>query len=320
MNKMVTNWHDEEEGNDVWEWNVQPKDSGERIDKYLVLAGNWSRSLIQKWIKENRLQVNGAVVKANYKVAVNDQIVLLIPPPEELELVATPMDLDIYYEDQDLLVVNKPRGMVVHPAPGHFEDTLVNGLLAHCTDLSGINGMMRPGIVHRIDKDTSGLLVVAKNDLAHESLAKQLSDHTVIRRYWALVHGVIPHERGTIDAPIGRDPSDRQRMAVVEKNGKEAITHFQVMERFQDYTLVECRLETGRTHQIRVHMRFIGFPLVGDPKYGPKKTLDIAGQALHAKVLGFTHPRTGESLLFEAPLPQEMARLIEELRRMEKLR
>lgn len=203
--------------------------------------------------------------------------------------------------------------MVVHPAPGHTTGTLVNGLMAHCKDLSGINGVLRPGIVHRIDKDTSGLLMVAKNDLAHESLVNQLVAKTVTRKYQAIVHGVIPHDYGTIDAPLARDPKDRQSMTVVD-NGKHAVTHFQVMERFKDFTLVECQLETGRTHQIRVHMKYIGFPLAGDPKYGPRKTLDIGGQALHAGVLGFNHPRTNEYLEFEAPVPEYFVELLEFLR------
>ena len=212
------------------------------------------------------------------------------------------MNLEIVYEDADVLVVNKPSGMVVHPAPGHASGTLVNGLMHHCTDLSGINGVARPGIVHRIDKDTSGLLMVAKNDVAHESLVNQLVEKSVTRKYTALVHGHIAHEKGTIDAPIGRDQKDRQKQAVIDK-GKHAVTHFQVIERFGDFTLVECRLETGRTHQIRVHMNYIGYPLAGDPKYGPKKTIDFDGQVLHAGVLGFVHPVTKEYLEFEWLVP-----------------
>jgi len=226
------------------------------------------------------------------------------------------MPLEIVYEDSDVVVVNKPRGLVVHPAPGHYSGTLVNGLLAHCKDLSGINGVLRPGIVHRIDKDTSGLLMVAKNDKAHMGLAEQLKEHSVDRKYVAIVHGVIPHEMGTIDAPIGRDPKNRQQMAVVFENSKPAITHFVVLERFKEHTLVELKLETGRTHQIRVHMKYIGYPLAGDPKYGPKDTLDLDGQALHAKTLGFTHPRTGERLEFEAPLPKELIDTMQFLRQL----
>ncbi|WP_338753928.1 RluA family pseudouridine synthase [Bacillus sp. FJAT-52991] len=290
---------------------VLEEEKNSRIDK--VVAGlneEWSRTQVQDWIKAGLVQVNQQSVKANYKCVPGDQLIIEIPAPEPLDIEAEEMDLDVYYEDADVLVVNKPRGMVVHPAPGHVSGTLVNGLMAHCKDLSGINGVMRPGIVHRIDKDTSGLLMVAKNDLAHEKLVQQLVDKSVTRKYKAIVHGVIPHDHGTIDAPIGRDQKDRQSMAVVD-GGKQAVTHFQVLERFKDFTLVECELETGRTHQIRVHMKYIGYPLAGDPKYGPKKTLDIAGQALHAGVLGFVHPRTEEYLQFEAPLPQEFVDLLE---------
>ncbi|CUA81071.1 RluA family pseudouridine synthase [Anoxybacillus suryakundensis] len=293
---------------------IEEQHDGERIDKVIAeLNEQWSRSQVQQWLKEGHVLVNGKAVKPNYKCHVDDDVVISIPDPEPLDVKPEPIPLDIYYEDADVLVVNKPRGMVVHPAPGHMHGTLVNALLAHCQDLSGINGVLRPGIVHRIDKDTSGLLMIAKNDLAHESLVNQLVNKTVTRKYVAIVHGVIPHDYGTIDAPIGRDPRDRQSMAVVE-NGKEAVTHFRVLERFEHYTFVECQLETGRTHQIRVHMKYIGYPLAGDPKYGPRKTLPIDGQALHAGVLGFHHPRTGEYLQFEAPMPHEFERLLDMLR------
>lgn len=293
---------------------IEEQHDGERIDKVIAeLNEQWSRSQVQQWLKEGHVLVNGKAVKPNYKCHIDDEVVISIPSPEPLDVAPEPIPLDIYYEDADVLVVNKPRGMVVHPAPGHMHGTLVNALLAHCQDLSGINGVLRPGIVHRIDKDTSGLLMVAKNDLAHESLVNQLVNKTVTRKYVAIVHGVIPHDYGTIDAPIGRDPRDRQSMAVVE-NGKEAVTHFRVLERFEHYTFVECQLETGRTHQIRVHMKYIGYPLAGDPKYGPRKTLPIDGQALHAGVLGFQHPRTGEYLQFEAPIPHEFERLLDMLR------
>lgn len=293
---------------------IEEQHDGERIDKVIAeLNEQWSRSQVQQWLKEGHVLVNGKAVKPNYKCHVDDEVVISIPSPEPLDVAPEPIPLDIYYEDADVLVVNKPRGMVVHPAPGHMHGTLVNALLAHCQDLSGINGVLRPGIVHRIDKDTSGLLMIAKNDLAHESLVNQLVNKTVTRKYVAIVHGVIPHDYGTIDAPIGRDPRDRQSMAVVE-NGKEAVTHFRVLERFEHYTHVECQLETGRTHQIRVHMKYIGYPLAGDPKYGPRKTLPIDGQALHAGVLGFQHPRTGEYLQFEAPIPHEFERLLDMLR------
>jgi 23S rRNA pseudouridine1911/1915/1917 synthase len=287
---------------------------GDRIDKAVSsLDEEWSRTQVQQWIKDGQVLVNGKPVKTNYKCSLDDKIEISIPEPEILDVLPEEMDLDIYYEDKDVLVVNKPRGMVVHPAPGHTTGTLVNGLMAHCKDLSGINGVMRPGIVHRIDKDTSGLLMVAKNDMAHESLVNQLVKKTVTRKYKAIVHGVIPHDFGTIDAPLGRDPKERQSMTVVD-DGKHAVTHFHVLERFKDFTLVECQLETGRTHQIRVHMKYIGYPLAGDPKYGPKKTLDIDGQALHAGVLGFIHPRSNEYMEFTAPLPPVFVRLLEQLR------
>ena len=300
---------------EVVQVTVAEEQKSERIDKFVAeINSEWSRSQVQQWIKDDVVTVNGKSVKVNYKVKENDEITVTIPDPEELDIQAEDMSLEIYYEDADVLVVNKPRGMVVHPAPGHTSGTLVNGLMHHCTDLSGINGVMRPGIVHRIDKDTSGLLMVAKNDVAHESLVNQLVAKTVTRRYKAIVHGVIPHDKGTIDAPIGRDKKERQSMTV-DENGKNAVTHFQVLERFKDFTLVECRLETGRTHQIRVHMKYIGYPLAGDPKYGPKKTLDMNGQALHAGILGFDHPRTGEYIQFEAPIPEVFEETLNILRK-----
>ncbi|MFP3356945.1 RluA family pseudouridine synthase [Planococcus citreus] len=294
--------------------NITEEQKGERIDKVIsAIDEEWSRSQISNWVKDGHIKVNGETVKPNYKVRLEDEILITPPLLEELDAEPENLNLDIVYEDEDVLVVNKPKGMVVHPAPGHASGTLVNGLMYHCTDLSGINGIVRPGIVHRIDKDTSGLLMVAKNDLAHASLVDQLVEKSVTRKYIALVHGHIAHDKGTIDAPIARDPKERQKMAVVDK-GKHAVTHFTVLERFGDFTLVECRLETGRTHQIRVHMRYIGFPLVGDPKYGPRKTMDIGGQALHAAVIGFIHPRTKEYLEFSAPLPTEFEELLETLR------
>ncbi|MDQ1146778.1 23S rRNA pseudouridine1911/1915/1917 synthase [Bacillus sp. SORGH_AS 510] len=296
------------------EHTILEEQKGDRIDKVISsLNEEWSRSQVQQWIKDENVLVNGQSIKTNYKCSTNDRIEITIPDPEELDVVPEDLNLEIFYEDKDVLVVNKPRGMVVHPAPGHMTGTLVNGLMAHCKDLSGINGVLRPGIVHRIDKDTSGLLMVAKNDMAHESLVNQLVEKTVTRKYKAIVHGVIPHDFGTIDAPLGRDPKDRQSMTVVDK-GKHAVTHFHVIDRFKDFTFVECQLETGRTHQIRVHMKYIGYPLAGDPKYGPKKTLDIDGQALHAGVLGFVHPRTNEYLEFEAPLPEDFDQLLQKLR------
>ncbi|NOU95381.1 RluA family pseudouridine synthase [Paenibacillus sp. LMG 31456] len=295
------------------EWIAETEDSGERIDKFITesLDEDISRTQVQQWIKEGQITVNGASVKANYKLIEGDRLALTIPEPEELNLTPEAIPLEVVYEDSDLIVVNKPRGLVVHPAPGHYSGTLVNALLHHCKDLSGINGVMRPGIVHRIDKDTSGLLMAAKNDLAHTSLAEQLKLHTVNRKYIAVVHGNVAHEHGTIDAPIGRDPHDRKLYTVTERNSKHAVTHFVVLERYGDYTLMELKLETGRTHQIRVHMKFIGHPLAGDPAYGPSrsKSMTIEGQALHAAVLGFKHPRTGEQLQFEAPLPEDMLHL-----------
>lgn len=293
---------------------IQSDQVNERIDKIVSsIQSDWSRTQVQQWIKDGHVTVNGNTVKTKYKGVLDDIVRIEIPDPIELDVKAEEMDLEIYYEDSDVIVVNKPKGMVVHPAPGHLSGTLVNGLMAHCTDLSGINGVMRPGIVHRIDKDTSGLLMVAKNDVAHESLVNQLVEKTVTRKYKALVHGTIPHDYGTIEAPIGRDPKDRQSMTVVD-NGKHAVTHFHVLERFDDFTFIECQLETGRTHQIRVHMKYIGFPLAGDPKYGPKKTLNIGGQALHAGILGFDHPKKKEYLEFEAPLPKDFEELLASIR------
>ncbi|SFK89964.1 23S rRNA pseudouridine1911/1915/1917 synthase [Paenibacillus sp. 1_12] len=300
------------------EWIAEAQDQGERVDKFVAEASDEdvSRSLVQQWIKDGHLKVNGVRVKANYKLSVGDQLVLVTPEPEELNLTAENIPLEVIYEDGDVIVINKPRGLVVHPAPGHYSGTLVNALLHHCKDLSGINGVMRPGIVHRIDKDTSGLLMAAKNDTAHQSLAAQLKEHTVVRKYLAVVHGNLTHEQGTVDAPIGRDPYDRKLYTVTERNSKKAVTHFGVIERYGDYTLLELRLETGRTHQIRVHMKFIGHPLVGDPAYGPSrgKGATMDGQALHAAILGFTHPRTGEHLQFEAEIPADMQHLIHVLK------
>lgn len=287
-----------------------------RIDKLLTaLNEERSRSQIQLWISDGYVTVNGNPVKANYKCESGDEIEWRIPEVKKMEIEPEEIPLDIVYEDDDLLVVNKPRGMVVHPSAGHHSGTLVNALLHHCDDLSGINGVERPGIVHRIDKDTSGLLIVAKNDQAHLSLSEQLSKREVDRIYIALVHGAIPHGTGMVDAPIGRDPKNRQRMAVVD-DGKHAITHFRVMKRFPDYSFIECKLETGRTHQIRVHMNYIGYPLVGDPLYGPRKTLDLNGQALHAKEVGFTHPTTGKWMHFSTDIPEYFSEALKIIEKM----
>ena len=291
------------------------EEAGQRIDKILVKAlTDFSRTQIQMLIQDGHVLVNGKAIKASYKVEVNDEVMVHIPEPESTDILAEDIPLDIVYEDQDVIVVNKPTGMIVHPSAGIYKGTLVNALLYHCHDLSGINGVMRPGIVHRIDKETSGLLMVAKNDMAHASLSEQLQEHTVTRRYLALVHGLIPHEFGRIEAPIGRDPKDRQKMTCTDKNAKDAITNFKVLERFKDMTLVECRLETGRTHQIRVHMQYIGHPVYGDPQYGLKRDDTTYGQYLHAKILGFVHPRTGEEMYFESELPDFFKAKLDELR------
>lgn len=301
---------------ETYEFNITDKEqTGMRVDKLLPeLNSDWSRNQIQDWIKAGLVVANDKVVKSNYKVKLNDHIVVTEKEVVEADILPENLNLDIYYEDDDVAVVYKPKGMVVHPSPGHYTNTLVNGLMYQIKDLSGINGEIRPGIVHRIDMDTSGLLMVAKNDIAHRGLVEQLMDKSVKRKYIALVHGNIPHDYGTIDAPTGRNKNDRQSMAVVD-DGKEAVTHFNVLEHFKDYTLVECQLETGRTHQIRVHMKYIGFPLVGDPKYGPKKTLDIGGQALHAGLIGFEHPVTGEYIERHAELPQDFEDLLDTIRK-----
>lgn len=285
-----------------------------RIDKVLAHQFNqFSRSHLQKWIEDGNVRVNGQPVKPKYKLAVGDQVVIEPEAPQKVDLTPEKIPLDIVYEDDDVIVVNKPQGMVVHPAPGHPNHTLVNALLYH-SPLSTINGEFRPGIVHRIDKDTSGLLMIAKNDLAHRSLAAQLKAKTNQREYVALVHGVIKQDAGTINAPIGRSKKDRKKQAVVS-DGRHAVTYFKVLHRFRHYTLVSCRLETGRTHQIRVHMKSIGHPLAGDPLYGPRKTLPGRGQYLHARLLGFKHPRTGKELVFTAPLPEYFQQMLDKLKK-----
>lgn len=284
-----------------------------RLDK--VIAENvadLTRSQVQSLIKKGQILVNDAPTTNRYQVKPNDQVIIKLPDPVAIDVQPEKMDLDIVYEDDDVIVVNKPQGMVVHPAPGHDHGTLVNGLLAH-TPLATINGELRPGIVHRIDKDTSGLLMVAKNDQALVSLSKQLKDKTNQRKYWAIVHGNIKEDTGTINAPIGRSKKDRKKMAINEE-GRPAVTHFKVLERFGEYTLIECQLETGRTHQIRVHLKYIGHPVAGDPLYGPRKTLKGNGQFLHAKLLGFKHPRTGEEMVFEVDPPAIFQATLKKLR------
>ncbi|GAA0085032.1 RluA family pseudouridine synthase [Clostridium sp. CTA-7] len=290
---------------------------GARIDKYLsnMIEGK-SRSFIQGLIDSGSVLVNGKYVKSNYKLREKDEITVIMPEPIELDVVPEDIDLNIVYEDEDVIVLNKAQGIVVHPAPGNYSGTLVNGLLFHCKDLSGINGVIRPGIVHRIDKDTSGILVIAKNDESHNKLAKQFKDHTIKREYYALVEGKFSKLEGTVDKPIGRNKKDRLKMAIVE-DGKRAVTHYNVLEQYNNGTsLVKCTLETGRTHQIRVHMASIGHPLVGDPLYGNKKQkFKLEGQVLHAKTLGFIHPRTNEYIEFNSDLPKYYLELLENIRR-----
>lgn len=302
----------------VMEWTIAAEDAKTRIDKYItdLLPEGFSRSQVQQWITDGLVTVDGKVIKANHKLLENEQIIVQLPSLATVEIEAQDIPLDIVYEDSDVIVINKPRGMVVHPAVGHSSDTMVNALMYHCKDLSGINGEVRPGIVHRIDKDTTGLLMAAKNDKAHASLSEQLKNHTVTRKYIALVHGNVEHDQGTIDAPIGRATQNRKMFTVTEKNSKHAVTHFVVTERFGDFTLVELRLETGRTHQIRVHMKFIDHPLVADPMYGRvrAKSSTLNGQALHAAVLGFVHPTTGEYLEFQAPVPDDLEEVLLSLR------
>ena len=286
---------------------ITPEMEGERIDKCISnYLESLSRSYIQKIIKDGKAYVNDAVVKANYKVKVDDKVQFEIPDCEEPDIPPQDIPLDILYEDKDILIVNKPKDMVVHPAPGHYEGTLVNAIMFHCKDeLSGINGVLRPGIVHRIDKDTTGSIIICKNDEAHRKIAQQLKEHSITRKYRAIVYGRIMEEEGTVNAPIGRHPTDRKKMAINEKNGKPAVTHYKVLERFDKYTYIECQLETGRTHQIRVHMTSIGHSLLGDEVYGNAKCpFKLEGQTLHAMTIGFIHPTTGEYVEYEAPLPE----------------
>ena len=303
---------------EILNYQVSDGQSGIRIDRYLSeMNKELSRSYIQKLLKEQKITVNGSAVKANYKVQEGDEISVAVPDIKEPDILPEDIPLDILYEDDDVLIVNKPKGMVVHPSAGHTSGTLVNAVMAHCGEhLSGINGVLRPGIVHRIDKDTTGALLICKDDIVHRDLAEQLKKHSIKRRYRAVVQGNLKEDEGTVNAPVGRHATDRKNMAINHKNGKEAITHYKVLERFGQATYIECRLETGRTHQIRVHMASLGHPLLGDTVYGSSKNpYHLQGQALHAMILGFVHPITGEYLEFEAPLPEYFSKLLEKLRK-----
>lgn len=293
---------------------AEAEDAGTRADVFLAAKLGVSRSNMQKLLEDGRVKRGEKIIKANYKVRTGEMFVVDIPEPEPIEAVPENIPLDIIYEDDDVVVLNKARGMVVHPAPGNYTGTLVNALLYHCSNLSGINIAIRPGIVHRLDKDTSGIMIVAKNDAAHISLSQQIQSKTAVRTYLAVVRGNIKTDSGTIETQIARDKNDRKKMAVVKEGGRDAITDYEVLERFGKYTLVRCKLRTGRTHQIRVHMEYLGYPLVGDPKYSPMKTpFGIKGQALHSHTLEFTHPRTGERMKFEAPRPEDMHKIITRL-------
>ena len=301
------------------DWIVEAEYDNVRIDRFISEhLDDVSRSYIQKLIKDNMVTVELKPVKANYKVRTGESVTICLPEPVSLDVEAQDIPLDILYEDDDVLLVNKPKDMVVHPSAGHMDGTLVNALLYHCKDsLSSINGVMRPGIVHRIDKDTTGVLIICKNDKSHNCIAEQLKVHSITRKYHAIVYNNLKDDQGTIDAPIGRHPIDRKKMAINHKNGKSAVTHYKVLERFGKYTYVECQLETGRTHQIRVHMSSIGHPLLGDEFYGSlKQPYKTCGQVLHAKVFGFIHPTTGEYMEFETPLPKYFEELLHKLRNM----
>lgn len=294
---------------------ITEQEAGQRADVALAALLELTRSNMQKLLEEGRAVKGAKVLKANYKLRLGDEITVTLPEPQPLDVQPENIPLDIIYEDDDVVVVNKPRGMVVHPAAGNYSGTLVNALLYHCQNLSGINGVIRPGIVHRLDKDTSGIMICAKNDAAHVSLSQQIQNKTAQRTYLAVVRGNIKTDEGVIETLIARDKNDRKKMAVVKEDGRQAITEYQVLERFGKYTIVRCKLRTGRTHQIRVHMEYLGYPLVGDPKYSPMKTpFAINGQALHSQTLEFDHPRTGQRLHFAAPLPEDLQKIVTRLR------
>ena len=304
---------------DIKDFIVEAGEQSLRIDRYLSeRCADFSRSYLQKLLKDQAVSVNGKPVKANYKTQEGDQILLEIPDLKEPDILPEDIPLDILYEDEYLMVINKPKDMVVHPSAGHMEGTLVNGIMAHCKGhLSGINGVLRPGIVHRIDKDTTGALLVCKDDAVHRDIAEQLKEHSIKRRYRAIVQGNLKEDDGTVDAPIGRHPTDRKKMCVTQRNSKNAVTHWEVVKRYRGYTHVRCRLETGRTHQIRVHMAYIGHPILGDMVYGHKKPeLGQSSQCLHAGILSFSHPRDGRPVVVVAPLPDYFLQVLDKLERI----